>query len=196
MRDRPIGGWIAAGCRRDLDRAVRDARAAPASPSSGSVTRGMDRSWLGGSRSATSVVSLPLQAASRSVRRPRHKVPRWSIAAPSSLFGRGPAATAGRAQPLAPAWASSGCAPGAIVPIVFGGTRASRSAHPDAHPAGSRATDLAAGHRSRVPSRTTPPRMRGCRAPGDRCAVAAAHRATEAAPGMRKHWRWLTHAFR
>ncbi len=115
---------------------------------------------------------------------------------------RGPAVPPGEARPLAPGIGYFGLRSGApIVPIVFGGTHElyrGRRIQMRILPA-VRAADLAA--EASLSGAVTDEREAAHAVAAALHAltvdaVADAHRATEPAPGIRKRWRWLTHAFR
>jgi 1-acyl-sn-glycerol-3-phosphate acyltransferase len=113
----------------------------------------------------------------------------------------GPGAQPGSARPLAPGIGYFGLRTGApIVPLVFGGTRElylrrrirlevlppvlARDLAAEASLSGAVLDERDAAHAvaAALGSMVTE-------------AVAEAHRATEPAPGARRRWRWLTHAF-
>ena len=207
--DRPIGGWIAAGLPHVTW--IEPFVMLVLLPSEPRLVwfgdaRVMDRSWLRrfAFRHLGGVVPiLPgggPEAFDDHVTKVRAVVDGGAVFA---LFPeRGPAVPPGQARPLAPGVGYFGLRSGAlIVPIVFGGTHElyrGRRIQMRILPA-VRATDLAAEaslsgaiSNERAAAHAVAAALQALTVD----AVAKVHSATEAAPGVRKHWRWLTHAFR
>ena len=206
---RPIGGWIAAGLPHVTW--IEPFVMLVLLPSEPRLVwfgdaRAIDRSWLRrfAFRHLGGVVPIVPgggpEAFDDHVTKVRAVVDRGAVFA---LFPeRGPAVPPGQARPLAPGVGYFGLRSGApIVPIVFGGTHElyrGRRIQMRILPA-IRAMDLAA--EASLSGAVTDERdaahaVAAALQALTVDAVAEAHRATEAAPGMRKRWRWLTHAFR
>ena len=206
---RRVGGWIAAGLPHVtwIEPFVMLVLL-PAEPRLVwfGDARAMERSWLrrAAFRSLGGVVPIHPGGGSEAfdghVAAVREVVDRGGVFA---LFPeRGPAVPAGQARPIAPGIGYFGLRSGApIVPIVFGGTHELfRGRHIQMRilPA-VLAADLAAEaslsgaiRDERDAAHAVAAALHALTAE----AVAEAHRATEAAPGTVRRWRWLTHAFR
>lgn len=207
--DRPIGGWIAAGLPHVTW--IEPFVMLVLLPSEPRLVwfgdaRAMQRSWLRRFAFRHFGGVVPILPGGGPEAFDDHVTKVRAVVDGGAVFvlfpERGPAVPPGQARPLAPGAGYFGLRSGApIVPIVFGGTHElyrGRRIQMRILPA-VRATDLAAEASlsgAITDERDAAHAVAAALQALTVDAVAAAHRATEAAPGTRKHWRWLTHAFR
>lgn len=207
--DRPIGGWIAAGLPHVTW--IEPFVMLVLLPSEPRLVwfgdaRAMDRSWL--RRFAFRYLGgvVPILPGGGPEAFDDHVAEVRAVVDGGAVFAlfpeRGPAMPPGQSRPLAAGVGYFGLRSGApIVPVVFGGTHElyrGRRIQMRILPA-VRAMDLAA--EASLSGAVTDEREAAHAVAAALQvltvdAVADVHRATEPAPGARKRWRWLTHAFR